>query len=434
MSVCLSLVALPAAGLHLIPVASVPTDLWFDSHDGFEIEGDRLYVATGEGGFSAYEVATGTLQNTVAPPPTPQALTKAWSDFDTLAVADERVIVGARFRDSGGAIRPIAYVYDTNTSATPWVLAGDKDTVGGRLVGLATDGRYVASVGLVDSSIDGISTSRRQQVSVLDLETGQVQQLVDVPEQAYDALLSVAIDDGLVVVGGYRELGQDRVAAFDAASGEKLRSWVSPRDLDTSFGSHVAVRGSSVFIGDSGERRPAYWWESGVEVPGSDPHFASDLIDGDGDLGGGSGEGRNAAIYRFDLNESGATQSLLVSTLVADERWRAGEPSGLGIAMEVLGEWVFVGGGDQDGDGLSAGITAINTRSGWASGDLVEQIEELDEAYSMTTSGGYVAIHGLYRDASAARSQRIAIFRVVPEPATAALFGAFLAMAGRRRG
>src|SRR5438093_3852823 len=187
-----------------------------------------------------------------------RTLTKPTPAFDdlfgfALAAAGDTVVVGAPFDGSGAPGAGAAYLFDARTGALVQTLANptpaDYDLFGDAV---AAAGGIV----VVGAPFDDTTKPNAGSAYVFDAATGALRHTLQAPHPREGDLFgsAVAASDTTIVVGAPFD---DTVAAnagavhlFDAATGALLHTLLNPAsDVDSRFGSAVAIAGGTVLVG-----------------------------------------------------------------------------------------------------------------------------------------------------------------------------------------
>src|SRR6059058_4898486 len=189
---------------------------------------------------------------------TVSVLSKPTPTFDdlfgfALAAAGNTVIVGAPFDGSGAPGAGAAYLFDAATGVLAHTLPNptpqDYDLFGNAV---AAAGGIV----VVGAPFDDTTKPNAGSAYVFDAATGALRHTLQAPHPREGDLFgsAVAASDSTIVVGAPFD---DTVAAnagavhlFDAATGALLHTLLNPAsDVDSRFGSAVAIAGGAVLIG-----------------------------------------------------------------------------------------------------------------------------------------------------------------------------------------
>ncbi|MEM7681840.1 MAG: hypothetical protein AAF288_07780 [Planctomycetota bacterium] len=377
---------------------------------------------------------------------------------EEVAVSGDYLLVGSPFDGVLGRQSGSASLFDRTTGQKLFTLTAPDGREGDRFgVSLAIDGDTIIIGAPEKKGLGGEETGGA--IYFFDAVTGAHQRTITAPGGTPEDNFGVdiAIDDGLAVVGAFRENGPDTDTGaaylFDVSSGTQLRRFEaeSPRANDR-YGLSVDIDDRRVLVGSPNEAVGAdgvagatYVYDalSGAQIARltvSDGVFDFDntedfgfsvAIDGDtaligeGSVNSASGTTNSGAAHLFDLSSY---------TLIAS----IDGPSGL--QNEFFGRFVA----------LDDGIAAVSAAEGRdqpegagvvylydaSTGTLLQQLEAFDAArddgfgVGLALDDGELFV-GAFTDGfdvnGTFRSQQGSVYRyVVPEPAT----GVVLALGG----
>lgn len=338
-----------------------------------------------------------------------------------VTVKDHTLVGGATLQPVNGKYG-VANLYDTATGGYLRTLYSDHQfTEGPYLRSVAMDGQHAVV------SVYG------QGVFVFDIESGE--QIAKLNGQhggdgAFGA--SIAIDDGIIVVGSPYELSgvgdeglRGAIYTFDASTGVVINRWTPPSNSATGFGVAVAVDDGVVIVGNdrhyTGPWGP-YTSSNDTGVPGPDPDYSGALEDDDGDEPYQEPLG---IVHALDLDDGALLSTLLSSKHPDADEYQTSE---FGFALRLSGNFAVVSRWDSDGDGVAEGtpLSVYDVRNG-------RLIASFGENYygGIATDGNRIAAlqawgtdHGV---------PVIKVFAVVPEPSAGLLLIGCLGLIASRR-
>jgi len=363
-------------------------------------------------GLRKYDATSGDASLTYTPPtPTRNVWGGELVGVTGIAADTDYTLVGGTTLQLVNGRLGLANVYDTETGEHLRTLYSDETfSSDPYLQAVAHDGQYAVV------SLYG------QGVYVFNIETGeQIAQLEGVREGNGVFGVSVAIDNGVVVVGSPNEFAAQEggprgaVYTFDASTGAMINRWTSPSNATNGFGVAVAADDGIAIVGNDRHYagRLFYTSNTGTNTSGPDPNYAGDLEDDDYDPGDDPGVPPAGLVYALDLH-TGA----ILSTLSSSAHPHAGEywVTEFGFTLRMSGHLALVSKWDFDGDGVAEGtpVSVYDVRNG----NLIASLEE-EYMGGVALDGNRFAALQAYRTDQGVPV--IKVFAIVPEPSTGLL-------------